>query len=343
MSELITINELPAIPESWDYDSSLNKQKERQGIITNWVDITKEYLDELYVARALLSKTGVKSTDPRWGNITTLNTWSSYCDELGLKKNTVNGWLRRYYKSLQTDQSKQDKEDIAESLQDKEQSEQAPADESMVIGVEKGWYKIGNQFLYCGSNLDDDFLGFLPDCKFAFADPPYNAGVGDWDKDFVWQQDFLQDVAEVVAVTPGGWNAYGFYRQTEMQYAWEMACWIKNGMTHGRYGFANFIKASIFSKGKPKITQDVWEITIKTSETEDSTFKGRKPYPFMIHLIDMFSQKGDCVVDPFAGSGTTLLVAEEMNRISYNAELQEKQCIEIINRAIKRGMHYERI
>ena len=73
--------------------------------------------------------------------------------------------------------------------------------------IEKGWYKVGNQFLYYGSNLDIEFKSRLPKAKFAFADPPYNAGVDEWDFDFKWELDFLQDFADVVAVTPGGWNA----------------------------------------------------------------------------------------------------------------------------------------
>ena len=149
--------------------------------------------------------------------------------------------------------------------------------ETGITSLKKGWFKIGNQYLYYGSNIDDIFLSFIPDCKFAFADPPYNAEIADWDKGFLWEQDYLQDIAEIVAVTPGGWNAYGFYQQTKMNYIWEMVCWIKNGMTHGRCGYANFIKASIFSNNKVKISQDFWDITIKTSETEETNHKGRKP------------------------------------------------------------------
>lgn len=209
-----------------------------------------------------------------------------------------------------------------------------------VISIEPGWYKINNQFLYFGSNLDKEFIEFLPkDAAFAFADPPYNANVDEWDSGFVWKQDYLQDIAKTVAVTPGGWNALEFYKQTQMNYQWEMFCWITNGMTHGRCGFANVIKASIFGIQKPKITQDFWKINIRVNETDDTRHKGRKPYEFMYHLIDMFSDKGDRIIDPFAGSGTTLIVSEQMGRISYNAELSKDFCIEII----KRAGHYERI
>ena len=216
--------------------------------------------------------------------------------------------------------------------------------ENAEIDINKGWYKIGNQFLYYGSNLDVEFLKFLPkNISFAFADPPYNAGVADWDNNFKWKHDYLIDLAGIVAVTPGGWNAFNFYQETKMNYQWEMCCWIKNGMTHGRCGFSNFIKTSIFSNKKVKIEQDFWSITIKINETHETDHKGRKPYDFMIHLIDMFSNENDNIIDVFAGSGTTLLVSEKMNRVSYNAEISEDYIKEILNRCLLEGMKYEQL
>jgi 16S rRNA G966 N2-methylase RsmD len=200
------------------------------------------------------------------------------------------------------------------------------------VDIDAGWYKVGNQYLYFGSNTDAEFIDNLPKAKFAFADPPYNANVDTWDSGFVWQQDYLQDKADVVAVTPGGWNALNFYKETNMNYIWEMFCWISNGMTHGKCGFANVIKTSIFGNVKPKISQDFWKISIKLNENDDTKHHGRKPYDFMIHLIDLFTKEGDTVIDCFAGSGTTMVLCEKMNRVSYNAEMNKQYCIDIIKR-----------
>jgi len=205
--------------------------------------------------------------------------------------------------------------------------------------IENGWYKVGNQFLYFGSNTDIEFKEFLPKAKFAFADPPYNAGVDDWDFNYKWELDYLQDLADIVAVTPGGWNAFNFYKETNMNYIWEMFCWISNGMTHGKCGYANVIKTSIFGNSKAKFSQDFWKINIKVNETEDTKHKGRKPYEFMSHLLEIFSNENDIIIDAFAGSGTTMVLCEKMNRISYNAELNKQYCIDII----KRIGTYERI
>lgn len=260
-------------------------------------------------------------------------------DEIKAKLQTGEVSINQAYKEIKKEEKQREKEEKRKEQELIIQSiENNPLKDIETI-IEKGWYKVGNQFLYYGSNTDKEFIAKLPKAKFAFADPPYNAGVDEWDFNFKWELDYLQDFADIVAVTPGGWNACNFYKETKMNYIWEMFCWISNGMTHGRCGYANVIKTAIFGNVKPKISQDFWKITIKTSESEDTKHKGRKPYDFMIHLIDLFTNEKDVIIDPFAGSGTTLLMSEQMNRISYNAELDKQYCIDII----KRVGNYERI
>jgi 16S rRNA G966 N2-methylase RsmD len=240
--------------------------------------------------------------------------------------------IKKEEKQIQIAEKKEEQKQIIESITNIKLKD-------IETTIEKGWYKVGKQFLYFGSNTDEEFIEKLPKAKFAFADPPYNAGVDKWDFDYKWELDYIENYADVVAVTPGGWNTCNFYKETNMNYIWEMFCWITNGMTHGKCGYANVIKTSIFGKVKPKISQDFWKINIDISKTEDTKHKGRKPYDFMIHLIDMFTNEKDIIIDVFAGSGTTLLMCEKMNRISYNAEIDKQYCIDII----KRVGTYERI
>ncbi len=42
--------------------------------------------------------------------------------------------------------------------------------------------------------------------------------------------------------------------------------------------------------------------------------RNKKPERLMARIVEMFTDEGDLVLDPFAGSGTTLAVAERMNR-----------------------------
>lgn len=47
----------------------------------------------------------------------------------------------------------------------------------------------------------------------------------------------------------------------------------------------------------------------------------QKPIPVLKRLIEIFTDEGDVVIDPVAGSGTTLKAAAEMNRHAYGFEV----------------------
>jgi len=50
----------------------------------------------------------------------------------------------------------------------------------------------------------------------------------------------------------------------------------------------------------------------------------QKPVPLLKRLIEIFTDEGDIVIDPVAGSGTTLKAAAEMNRHAYGFEVDRK-------------------
>lgn len=56
----------------------------------------------------------------------------------------------------------------------------------------------------------------------------------------------------------------------------------------------------------------------------DSAF--RYPEEFAEKLIREFTKKGDKVLDPFAGFGTTLLVAQKLGRIAVGIEYDPERC-----------------
>lgn len=57
-----------------------------------------------------------------------------------------------------------------------------------------------------------------------------------------------------------------------------------------------------------------------------------KPLALMERLIRHSSRQGDVVLDSFAGSGTTLMVCEQLNRINYSMELDPKYVYRILKR-----------
>jgi site-specific DNA-methyltransferase (adenine-specific) len=80
-----------------------------------------------------------------------------------------------------------------------------------------------------------------------------------------------------------------------------------------------------------------WERDTKTEKIHPT----QKPVPLLEKLIKIFTDEGDVVIDPCAGSGTTLIAAENLNRKSYGFEIKKpfyKEATRLIeaNRLIKR-------
>ena len=48
------------------------------------------------------------------------------------------------------------------------------------------------------------------------------------------------------------------------------------------------------------------------------------PTPMIERIIKMTTHKGEVVMDPFLGSGTTLVAAQNLGRIGLGCELDEK-------------------
>lgn len=74
--------QVPAL--GWDYEASVARVRQH---IYRWRDMTAELAAELLLARERLSTGGRARKGER--------TWADYCRDIGSKKNTVNGWIRK--------------------------------------------------------------------------------------------------------------------------------------------------------------------------------------------------------------------------------------------------------
>jgi len=52
----------------------------------------------------------------------------------------------------------------------------------------------------------------------------------------------------------------------------------------------------------------------------------QKPLPLLKKLIEIFTDEGDIVIDPCAGSGSTIVSAIELNRKAYGFEIKKDFC-----------------
>lgn len=68
------------------------------------------------------------------------------------------------------------------------------------------------------------------------------------------------------------------------------------------------------------------------SEKKHGKHPTQKPSKIMRHFIELLTSPGDTVLDPFAGSGSTLLAAASLGRRAIGVELNESYCEIIANR-----------
>lgn len=103
--------------------------------------------------------------------------------------------------------------------------------------------------------------------------------------------------------------------------------WVKDIFVLGRskyhrryepiwYGWRKDGKSSF--QGRRDL-DDVWEIPRPRRSEEHPTMK---PIALMETAIENSSKSGDIVLDPFGGSGATLLAAESVGRVCYTVELE---------------------
>jgi DNA modification methylase len=113
-------------------------------------------------------------------------------------------------------------------------------------------------------------------------------------------------------------------------YHWQHEpCWyaVKKGHAHNWQGARD--------------QSTTWEISSLNAfgkskdEDERTAHSTQKPLDCMARPIRNNTAKGEGVYDPFLGSGTTLLAAEQLNRICYGIELDPAYCDIIVQRWIK--------
>jgi DNA modification methylase len=68
-----------------------------------------------------------------------------------------------------------------------------------------------------------------------------------------------------------------------------------------------------------------------------------KPLDLLGYPIGNSTQENAIVIDTFGGSGSTLMACEQMNRVCYSMELDEKYASVILRRAVENGIAPEDI
>lgn len=81
-------------------------------------------------------------------------------------------------------------------------------------------------------------------------------------------------------------------------------------------------------------THAVWSepIVLNRSHNDPRLHTTQKPLHLMTRLVDLFTDAGEVILDPFMGSGTTLRAAKDLGRRAIGIEREEKYCEAAANR-----------
>ena len=223
-------------------------------------------------------------------------------------------------------------------------------------------WKIGRHRLYCGDSTDEktyDLLMGGTRANLVVTDPPYNVNyegsAGKIKNDNMANDDFYQFLlaafTNMEQVMTDNASIYVFHADTEGLnfrkafsdagfYLSGTCIWKKQSLVLGRspyqwqhepilFGWKKIGKHEWYT-GRKEST--IWEFDKPKKNADHPTMK---PVPLLAYPI-MNSSMSNCVVlDPFGGSGSTLIACEQTDRICYTIELDEKFCDVIVKRYIE--------
>jgi len=221
---------------------------------------------------------------------------------------------------------------------------------------------LGNHRLVCGDSTKPETYSLLMDGKaanLAVTDPPYNVNyegtAGKIKNDHMagdaFYQFLLDAFTQMEKIMAQDASIYVFHADTEGLnfrkafteagfYLSGTCIWKKQSLVLGRspyqwqhepvlFGWKKTGKHAWFSDRKQST---IWEFDKPRKNGEHPTMK---PIPLLAYPIVNSSMTGCVVLDPFGGSGSTLIACEQTGRVCRMAELDEKFCDVIVRRFIQ--------
>ena len=238
--------------------------------------------------------------------------------------------------------------------------------------VERGdVWTVGRHRLVCGDATNADDVALLMNGKRAnllLTDPPYGVSFKSSDgltiqNDSLKNEEFytflLSAFKNATEHMEKGGAAYVFHADTEglnfrrafIDAGFHLAgccIWVKDSLVLGRsdyqwqhepvlYGFLQNGKHAWYSDRKQTT---VWQFA-KPKRNENHPTS--KPLDLLGYPIGNSTQENAVVLDPFGGSGSTMMACQQTNRVCCMMELDEKYASVILRRAVENGVAPEGI
>ncbi|MBQ3517998.1 MAG: DNA modification methylase [Clostridia bacterium] len=223
-------------------------------------------------------------------------------------------------------------------------------------------WTLGRHRLVCGDSTKAETFELLMCGKKAnlvITDPPYNVNyegsAGKIKNDNMDNDSFYNFLLDAFKCTESAMaddaSIYVFHADTEglnFRKAFNDAgfnlsgccIWKKQSLVLGRSPYQWQHEPCLFGwkkKGKHlwytgRKESTIWEFDKPKKNGDHPTMK---PIPLLAYPIMNSSMSNSIVLDPFGGSGSTLIACEQTDRICYTVELDEKFCDVIVKRYIE--------
>lgn len=131
----------------------------------------------------------------------------------------------------------------------------------------------------------------------------------------------MRTIAARMAVTPGVPCMFLYPKPDDVGCFWTPAA-----PTHGPWGFTTFKPIFYYGRDYRAGKGPLPSGRVVTESSEKNGHPCVKPLLAWQWLLDKVSQKGETVLDPFMGSGTTLRAAKNLGRKAIGIEIEEKYC-----------------
>lgn len=223
-------------------------------------------------------------------------------------------------------------------------------------------WTLGRHRLICGdSTKAETYAALMGSTKanLVITDPPYNVNyegsAGKIKNDNMADEAFynflLDAYTQMHSAMADDASIYVFHADTEGLnfrrafadagfYLSGCCIWKKQSLVLGRspyqwqhepclYGWKKNGKHQWYT-GRKETT--IWEFDKPKKNSDHPTMK---PIPLLAYPIMNSSMSNSVVLDPFGGSGSTLIACEQTDRICYTVELDEKFCDVIVKRYIE--------